>query len=83
VDRLPSVALEAGQLGPCIDDAVVGWCDARFVVPQVAAAAVPALSVAADRSAAATLSVAMRMPVARQRERERERGSMRVRRLMG
>src|SRR5277367_2146229 len=81
VVRLPSVALEAGQLGPCVDDAVVGWCNARFVVPHVAAAALPALSVAADRSAAATLSVAMTMPATRQRERKR--GSMRVRRLMG
>jgi hypothetical protein len=24
VDKFPSVALDAGQLGPCIDDAVVG-----------------------------------------------------------
>jgi hypothetical protein len=81
VDRLPSVALEAGQLGPCIDDAVVGWCNARFVVPHEAAAALPAPIVAADRNAAATLSVAMTMPATRQRERNR--GSMRVRRLMG
>src|SRR5882672_10107434 len=35
VVRLPSVALEAGQAGPCTDDAVVGWCNARFVVPQL------------------------------------------------
>src|ERR1700752_4850420 len=75
VDRLPSVALGAGQAGPWIADAVVGWCSARFVVPHEAAAAVPALSVAADRSAAATLSVAMTMPATRQRERKR--GSMR------
>jgi hypothetical protein len=81
VVRLPSVALEAGQLGPCIDDAVVGWCNARFVVPQEAAAALPTLSVAADRSAAATLSVAMTMPAIR--DRGRQRGSMPVRRLMG
>src|ERR1700722_1497785 len=81
VDRLPSVALEAGQLGPCIDDAVVGWCNARFVVPHEAAAALPAPIVAADRSAAATLSVAMTMPATRQRERKR--GSMRVRGLIG
>jgi hypothetical protein len=78
---LPSVALEAGQLGPCIDDAVVGWCKARFVVPQEAAAALPALIVTADRSAAATLSVAMTMPATR--DRGRQRGSMLVRRLMG
>jgi hypothetical protein len=71
VVRLPSVTLEAGQLGPFVDDAV-GWCNARFVVPQEAAAALPALMVAADRSAAATLSVAMTMPATRQRERERE-----------
>ena len=69
VDRLPSVALEAGQVGPCIDDAVVGWCSATFVVPQEAAAALPAPMMAADRSAAATLSVAMTMPATRQRER--------------
>ena len=50
-------------------------------MPHEAAAALPALSVAADRSAAATLSVAMTMPATRQRERKR--GSMRVRRLMG
>jgi hypothetical protein len=83
VDRLPSVALEAGQLRPCIDDAVVGWCKARFVVPQEAAAALPALIVAADRSAADTLSVAKTMPATRLRERQRQRGSIQVRRLMG
>src|ERR1700730_1118394 len=83
VVRLPSVALEAGQAGPCIDDAVVGWCSARFVVPQEAAAALPALMVAADRSAPTTLSVAMTMPAARHRYRRRQRGSVRVRRLMG
>src|SRR3984957_21235532 len=81
VDKLPSVALEAAQLGPCIDDAVGGWCNARFVVPHEAAAALPALSVAADRSAAATLSVAMTMPATR--DRGRQRGTMLVRRLMG
>src|SRR5258707_2241847 len=83
VVRLPSVALEAGQLGPCNDDAVVGWCSARFVVPQVAEAALTALMVDADRNAAATLSAAMTMPGPRQRERRRERGSVRVRRVMG
>src|ERR1700730_4609310 len=34
VVRLPSVALEAGQDGPWTEDAVVGWCNARFIVPQ-------------------------------------------------
>src|SRR5579864_7647433 len=37
VDRFPSVAFDAGQLGPWIDDAVVGLPCAMFVVPQVAA----------------------------------------------
>src|SRR5580700_6735187 len=34
VVRLPSVALDAGQDGPWMEDAVVGWWSARFVVPQ-------------------------------------------------
>src|SRR5690348_15254835 len=37
VVRLPSVALAAGQDGPWTEDAVVGWCNARFVAPQVPA----------------------------------------------
>ena len=28
------MALEAGQDAPWTEDAVVGWCNARFVVPQ-------------------------------------------------
>src|SRR6266700_6083331 len=31
---LRSVALAAGQDAPWMEDAVVGWCNARFVVPQ-------------------------------------------------
>src|ERR1700731_3321381 len=62
VVRFPSVALDAGQLGPCIDDAVVGWCSAMFVVPQVAAdafgAARPATSAVSTRAMAARTAVA-------------------------
>src|SRR3984893_975195 len=68
VVRLPSVALEAGQDGPWTEDAVVGWCNARFVVPHEAAEAVPALKVAADRHATAVASVAMTVPGTCQRE---------------
>src|SRR5229473_2880386 len=81
VPVLPSVAFAAGVPAFSTDDAVVGWCSATLVVPQEAAAALPALIVAADRSAAATLSVAMTMPATRQRERRRQRSSVRVRRL--
>ena len=60
--RFPSVAFDAGQLGPCIDDAVVGWCNAMFVVPQVAAdalgAARPATSAVSTRAMAARTAVA-------------------------
>src|SRR6202035_5071735 len=64
VDRLPSVALEAGQLAPCSDDAVVGWCSAMLVVPQVAAdalgAARPTTSALSARAMAASTLVAAR-----------------------
>src|SRR5258707_5683148 len=36
VDRLPSVAFDAGNEEFCNDDAVVGWFSARLVVPQPA-----------------------------------------------
>src|SRR5215469_1906051 len=83
VVRLPSVALEAGHAGPWMEDAVVGWCNARFVVPQEAAAALPALTVVTDRHATATLSAAMTLPATCQRERRRQRASVRMRRPMG
>src|SRR5258708_21653069 len=70
---LPSVALVAGQDGPWMEDAVVGWCNARFVVPHEAAEAVPALKVAADRHAAAMASVAMTVPPPCQRGPRRPR----------
>src|SRR5579862_7162472 len=82
VVRLPSVAFDAGQAGPWMEDAVVGWCNARFVVPQEAAEALPALMTDADRHATATLSVAITAPATRQRECRRQRASVRVRRLM-
>src|ERR1700722_17278611 len=34
VDRLPSVASDAGKVEFSSDDAVVGWLSARLVVPQ-------------------------------------------------
>jgi hypothetical protein len=80
--RLPSVALDAGQDGPWTEDAVVGWCNARFVVPHVAAEAV-ALKAAVDRHATAMTSVAMTAPATCQRERRRQRVSARIRGLMG
>src|SRR5580693_7545661 len=81
VDRFPSVAFDAGQDGPCIDDAVVGWCNAMFVVPQVAAWAAGPLITDTDRQAAARVRGAM-MPIALAPERRRHRDSVRGRRLM-
>src|ERR1700690_515633 len=80
---LPSVALEAGQDAPWTEDAVVGWCNARFVVPHEAAEAVPALKVTADGHATAMPSVAMTVPATCKRERRRQRVSVRIRGLMG
>src|SRR5580704_3867947 len=78
VVRFPSVALDAGQLGPCIDDAVVGWCSAIFVVPHVAAWAAGPLMADTDRPATARVRDAM-MPIALAPERRRHRGSVRWR----
>jgi hypothetical protein len=83
VDKFPSVALDAGQLGPCIDDAVVGWCSAMFVVPQVAAWAAGPLMTDTDRHAAARIRMrGAMMPIALAPERRRHRDSVRGRRLM-
>src|SRR5215472_3561611 len=68
VPVFPSVALAAGKLAFSVDDAVVGWCSATFVVPQVAAVAMGA---AAGSDSAVRISVAP----ARARESRRRGGA--------
>src|SRR5215471_5030688 len=61
VPVLPSVALAAGNEEFSSDDAVVGWCRARFVVPQLAASGTAGVASAALPAAA----VEMREPAIR------------------
>src|ERR1700726_1499634 len=78
--RFPSVAFDAGQEGPCSEDAVVGWWSAMLVVPHVAAWA-GLLIASTGRQAAARARGAM-MRIALAPERRRHRDSVRGRRLM-